>query len=131
MDRNGMARLLHHLEQRVQMMDSQIMSISQVLKEIVSKELMRGQALHKVLMDKGLFTDADLKVALESLIAEAKADLEAESNKAKEAKQKAVEIIVPDSVRANSNQDATPTPAVIPVTDAPVAAPLEGTSGPV
>jgi hypothetical protein len=39
-------------------MDSQIVSLTHVLKEIVGKELMRNQALHKVLQDKGMFTDA-------------------------------------------------------------------------
>lgn len=124
MDRNGMARLLHNQEQRIQSMDRQIISISQVLREIVGKELMRGQALHKVLMDKSLFTDAELKTALEALIAEAKADLEKEQQEVTEQKQKAVEIIVPSTIKAESNLDTTPTPAVIPV-EAPVESPTQ------
>lgn len=103
------------MQNRIEQMDYQIMSLSSVLKEIVGKELMRGQALHKVLMDKGLFTDDDLKKALEVIIAEAQADLKAEAEKVAAEKQAKVEILVPDSVRANSNQDPTPTPAVVPV----------------
>lgn len=107
------------MQARIEAMDNQIMSLSSVLKEIVGKELMRGQALHKVLMDKGLFTDADLKTALETIITEAQADLKAEAEKVAAEKQAKVEILVPNSVRANSNQDATPTPAVVPVNEAP------------
>lgn len=120
------------MQNRIEQMDYQIMSLSSVLKEIVGKELMRGQALHKVLMDKGLFTDDDLKKALEVIIAEAQADLKAEAEKVAAEKQAKVEILVPDSVRANSNQDPTPTPAVVPVTENPVtdSSPVtEGTDG--
>lgn len=104
------------MQDRMEQMDNQIISLSHVLKEIVGKELMRAQALHKVLMDKGLFTDEDLKKGLEDMIAEAKADLEKEAKAVADAKNKAVEILVPNTVKADSNQDATPTPAVIPVT---------------
>jgi Asp-tRNA(Asn)/Glu-tRNA(Gln) amidotransferase B subunit len=117
---------------RINNMDGQLTALSQVLKEIVGKELMRGQALHKVLMDKGLVTDAELKKALEDIIAEAKADLEKEAKAAEEQKAKAVEILVPNTVKADSNQDPTPTPAVIPVTEtsiAPVVPPTENPSG--
>jgi hypothetical protein len=107
------------LQNRQDMMENQLMSVSQVLKEIVGKELMRAQALHKVLMDKGLFTDADLKTALETIIAEAQADLKAQAEKVAAEKQSKVEILVPNTVKADSNQDATPTPAVIPVTENP------------
>jgi Asp-tRNA(Asn)/Glu-tRNA(Gln) amidotransferase B subunit len=117
------------MEERINAMDGQLVSLSHVLREIVGKELMRAQALHKVLMDKGIFTDADLKKALEDMIAEAKADLEKEAKVVQEAKQKAVEILVPNTVKATSNQDPTPTPAVVPVTVAPVVPPAEGTSG--
>lgn len=106
------------LQDRMSAMDNQIISLTHVLKEIVGKELMRGQALHKVLMDKGLFTDEDLKKALEDIIAEAKLDLAQEALKVKEAKEKAVEILVPDSVKANSNIDPTPTLAVVPIEEA-------------
>lgn len=123
MDRNVMARGLYALEGRIQSMDRQIISLTSVLKEIVGKELLRGQALHKVLMDKGMFTDAELKTALETLMAEAKAELEKETAAVNEQKQKAVEIIVPNSVKAESNLDQTPTPAVVPVTEAPSAEP--------
>ena len=129
---------MQRLDRRMGAMDGQLVSVSQVLREIVGKELMRGQALHKVLMDKGLFTDAELKAALEALIAEAKADLETQAKAVQEAKSKAVEILVPSTIQANSNQDATPTPAVIPVTGTPPAPlgagdatvpPTEGPSG--
>jgi Asp-tRNA(Asn)/Glu-tRNA(Gln) amidotransferase B subunit len=106
------------ITERMEQMDNQIISVSHVLKEIVGKELMRAQALHKVLMDKGLFTDEDLKKALEDMIAEAKADLQKEAETVKAAKEKAVEILVPNTVKADSNQDPTPTPAVVPVTGA-------------
>jgi hypothetical protein len=106
------------MQDRMEQMDNQIISVSHVLKEIVGKELMRAQALHKVLMDKGLFTDEDLKKALEDMIAEAKADLQKEADAVKAAKDKAVEILVPNTVKADSNQDPTPTPAVVPVTEA-------------
>lgn len=105
------------LHDRVNQMDQQLISLSHVLKEIVGKELMRGQALHKLLMDKGLFTDEDLKKSLEALIAEAQADLKKEAEAVAEQKNKAVEILVPTSHQANSNTDTTPTPAVIPVTE--------------
>src|SRR5258708_3044471 len=76
------------LQNRQDQMDNQVISLSHVLKEIVGKELMRAQALHKVLMDKGLFTDEDLKKALEDMVAEAKADLEKQAQAVKETKEK-------------------------------------------
>lgn len=102
---------------QVNAMDNQLRAMTDVLKNIVGKELMRAQALHKVLMDKGLFNDEDLKKALEDMIAEAKADLQKQADAVQEAKQKAVEILVPSTVKAESNQDPTPTPAVVPVTE--------------
>jgi len=110
-------QVLKATSERIEAMDNQIISLTHVLKEVVGKELMRGQALHKVLMDKGQVTDEELKKALEDMIAEAKADLQKEAEKVQAAKQKAVEILVPGSVKANSNTDPTPTPAVTPVTD--------------
>jgi hypothetical protein len=115
----GTQLMFKAMEERINAMDGQLVSLSHVLREIVGKELMRAQALHKVLMDKGLFTDADLKKAMEDMIAEAKADLEKEAKTVQEAKQKAVEILVPNTVKADSNQDPTPTPAVVPVTENP------------
>lgn len=111
----GTQLMFKAMQDRIEMMDNQIISLSHVLKEIVGKELMRAQALHKVLMDKGLFNDADLKKALDDMITEAKADLEKEANAVKEAKEKAVEILVPNTVKADSNQDTTPTPTVVPI----------------
>jgi len=107
------------MQDRMNSMDGQLVSLSHVLKEIVGKELMRAQALHKVLMDKGLFTDADLKKALEDMITEAKADLAKEAEAVQAEKQKAVEILVPNTVKAESNLDPTPTPAVAPLPEAP------------
>ncbi len=105
------------MQDRMNAMDGQLISLSHVLREIVSKELMRAQALHKVLMDKGLFTDADLKVALETIIAEAQADLKAQADKVAAEKQAKVDILVPSTFKADNNQDLTPTPAVVPVTE--------------
>jgi hypothetical protein len=102
---------------RMDAMDNQLMSLSHVLKEIVGKELMRNQALHKVLMDKGMFTDDELKTALETMISEAKEDLKKQAEAVEAEKQAKVEILVPNTVKAESNLDATPTPAVVPVTD--------------
>lgn len=107
------------LQQQIIQQDHQLVSLSHVLKEIVGKELMRAQALHKLLMDKGLFTDEDLKKSLEALVAEAKADLEKQAKEVEAQKQAKVEILVPNSVKAGSNQDPTPTPAVVPVAELP------------
>ena len=115
MDRNVMARIIHQLQMKMDSMDRQLVALSNVLKDIVGKELMRGQALHKVLMDKKMFTDEELTQALKDMMAEAKADLEKEQQAVAQEKQKAVEILVPNTVKAESNQDPTPTPAVIPV----------------
>lgn len=95
----GTQRVFDAMGQRLQAAENQLMSLSHVLKEIVGKELMRGQALHKVLMDKALLTDDELKKALEDIITEAKADLQQEAAKVKEAKDKAVEILVPSSFK--------------------------------
>lgn len=103
------------LDGRMAQMDQQLNALSHVLKEIVGKELMRAQALHKVLMDKGLFTDADLKVALETIVAEAQADLKAEAERVAAEKQSKVDILVPSTFKPDSNRDATPEPAVVPV----------------
>lgn len=112
-------RAFQQLANQIAQQDNQIISMTHVLKEIVGKELMRAQALHKVLMDKGLFTDEDLKKALETIIEEAKADLKAEAEKVQAEKQAKVEILVPNSVKADSNLDPTPSPAVVPVTENP------------
>lgn len=107
------------VQNQIIQMDHQLTSLSHVMKEIVGKELMRAQALHKLLMDKGLFTDEDLKKSLEALVTEARADLEKEAQAVQEQKNKAVEILVPNSVKAESNLDPTPTPAVVSVTETP------------
>ena len=110
-------QMFQAMTQRMEAMDNQIISVSHVLKEIVGKELMRAQALHKVLMDKGHVTDEELKKALEDMMAEAKADLQKQAEAVEAAKTKAVEILVPKTVQANSNVDPTPTPVVAPVTE--------------
>ena len=124
MDRNVMAKALHNHEQRLQSLDRQLFALTNVLKEVVGKELMRGQALHKVLMDKKMFTDEELSAALKALIDEAKADLQKEQEAVVAEKQKAVEILVPSTVKAESNQDPTPTPVVVPV-EAPIEPPTQ------
>lgn len=126
MDRNVMARILHQHEGRFQAVDQQLQSLFKVLQEIIGKELLRGQALHKVLMDKGLFTDAELKSALEALMAEAKADLEKAKQEVAEQKQKAVEILVPAGANLTPPSDPTPAPVAeqpAPTTEAPSAEP--------
>lgn len=103
------------MQAQMQQMDNQIISLTTVLKEIVGKELMRNQALHKVLMDKKMFTDEELKVALETIISEAQADLKAQAEKVAEEKAKAVEILVP---AGHKPLEAT-APDAAPVTEAP------------
>lgn len=93
-------------EARCTQTEQRLMGLNHVLQEIIGKELMRGQALHKLLMDKGLFTDEELKKSLEDLIAEAKADLEKANKEVQEEKQKAVEILIPAG--ANVNPPAAP-----------------------
>lgn len=95
------------LDRRQAMMDHQIMSLTSVLKEIVGKELLRGQALHKVLMDKAIFTDAELATALKTLMDEAKADLEAESKKIQEEKKEKIEILIPANVNVTPKTEET------------------------
>jgi polyhydroxyalkanoate synthesis regulator phasin len=82
-------------EARCGQLEQRIGGLNHVLQEIIGKELMRGQALHKLLMDKGLFTDEELKKALEDLIAEAKADLAKAEQEVKQEKDKAIEILIP------------------------------------
>lgn len=98
----GTQQMFNALNQRLEASERQLMSLSHVLKEIVGKELMRGQALHKVLMDKGIFTDEDLKKGLEDIIAEAKADLEKEAAKVQEEKAEKIEILVPSSFKGEA-----------------------------
>lgn len=92
------------LDNKIHMMDQQLIALTNVMKEIVGKELLRGQALHKVLMDKNLFTDAELKVALETLMADAKADLEAQQKQAAEEKQNKIELLVPAGAKLTPNE---------------------------
>jgi len=80
---------------RIERLEDKLRGVYQVLEEIIGKELLRGQALHKVLMDKAVFTDAELKVALEKLVEESKAELTKMKDEAQAAKAKAVELLVP------------------------------------
>jgi hypothetical protein len=101
MDRNVMAKILHMHEGRFAQVDDKLASLFKVLQEIIGKELIRGQALHKVLMDKKIFTDEELTVALKSLMDEAKADLEKAKQEVVEQKQKAIEILIPAGANVN------------------------------
>ena len=103
--------------ERMDQVEGKLRGIYKVLEEIIGKELLRGQALHKVLMDKALFTDAELKAALDTLIAEAKVDLKKLEDDAQAAKAKAVELLVP--------KGANLTPPTEPVVTAPVPLPSE------
>ena len=99
---------------RIQKVENKLASIYKVLEQIIGKELLRGQALHKLLMDKNIFTDAELKVAVETLIEEGKAEMKAMEEKAKEEKQKVVELLVPQGANLTPPVE-TPTPIVPPV----------------
>jgi tRNA C32,U32 (ribose-2'-O)-methylase TrmJ len=107
-----------HLEQRLINAEDHVKAMSEVLKNIIGKELLRSQAVQVALMKKNVLVDADIVASLQELIEDSKKTLEAEANRAKEEQAKAVEILVPNSVKANSNQDETPTPAVTPITEA-------------
>ena len=119
-------RNFNAVAQQLAAMDNQLMSLSHVLKEIVGKELMRAQALHKVLMDKGLFTDDELKKALETMLAEAKAELEAQAKTNAEEKQKAVEILIPADVKLTP--EGAVAPAIVTPTEAVKEAPKAETN---
>jgi len=95
MRENYIHGLFQQLHDRCAQVERGLQSLNHVLQEIIGKELMRGQALHKLLMDKGFFTDAELMEALKKLIEESKADLERAKKEAAEAKAKAVELLVP------------------------------------
>lgn len=90
-----MDKHLNNVYGRLGQLENRLAAIYKVLEEIIGKELLRGQALHKVLMDKALFTDAELKTALEKIVEEAKADMKAMEEKVKEEKAKAIELLVP------------------------------------
>jgi hypothetical protein len=92
---------------RIQRVEQQLSGIYRVLEQVIGKELLRGQALHKVLMDKAIFTDQELKVALDALIAESKADLKAMEAKAQEEKAK-IELLVPANANLTPPPDAPP-----------------------
>jgi hypothetical protein len=89
---------MENFHNRISNVEDKLGGIYRVLEQIIGKELLRGQALHKVLMDKAVFTDQELKVALDALIAESKADLKAMEEKAQAEKAK-IELLVP----ANAN----------------------------
>lgn len=106
------------LEQRVIQAEDHVKAMNEVMKNIVGKELLRSQAVQVALIKKGVLADPEILAALQELIDESKKTLEAEANRAKEEQQAAVELIVPNSVKANSNKDETPSPAITPITEA-------------
>lgn len=110
-----MDKHINNFQMRIRDLENRLGSIYKILEEIIGKELLRGQALHKVLMDKAVFTDAELKAALEVLVEESKRDLQELEEKAKAEKQKAVELLVPEG--ANLKPPVDPTPANTTPTD--------------
>jgi len=100
---------------RIEQLEDRLRGIYKVLEEIIGKELLRGQALHKVLMDKALFTDEELKKALEVLIEESKAEMKKMADKTAEEKAKAVELLVP----AGANLTPPTEAPAIPVAEVP------------
>jgi hypothetical protein len=112
---------------RITKLEDRLRSIYKVLEEIIGKELLRGQALHKVLMEKNLFTDAELKTALEALIAESQAEMKKMEAKAAEEKAKAIELLVPAGANLTSPVDAPPLPVVNNPTEGTNASPTEPT----
>jgi len=136
MRENYLHGLLNQFHARCSQVENKLQGLNHVLQEIIGKELLRGQALHKVLMDKGIFTDEELKASLEKLIAESKADLEKMEKEAAEAKAKAVELLVPAGANTKPPVDApVPAPAGEPTgtppadtgTPAPAEAPVQTT----
>ena len=107
------------MQQQLNAMERNLVSMSTVLKEIVGKELLRSQAVQVALLKKELIADADIVSALSEIIEEGKKSLKEESDKVEAEKLKAVEILVPSTVKADSNQDTVETPAIIPVTEIP------------
>jgi hypothetical protein len=126
---NTIIQAFQQIQGRIETMENRLGGIYKVLEEIVGKELLRGQALHKVLMDKAIFTDAELKTALDKLVAESKAELEKMKTEAQEAKQKAVELLVPAGANLTPPTETQPTPT--PEAPAAEAPKTEGTNGPV
>jgi dephospho-CoA kinase len=102
-----MDKHLNNIYSRLQNLEQRSSGIYKVLEEIIGKELLRGQALHKVLMDKAVFTDAELKTALEKLVAEAKADMVKMKEVAEAEKAKAVELLVPEGFKPTPTSEAS------------------------
>jgi hypothetical protein len=119
MKENFAAARIAQLERGLGAAENQLMTLSKVLREIVGKELLRSQAVQVALIKKGILADGEVVTALQELIDGAKGELKSEADKVEANRLKATEILVPTSVQANSNQDTTPTPAVVPVTEAP------------
>ena len=67
-------------------------------------------------MDKNLFTDAELKTALEKLVEESKADLQKMEEEAKVAKAKTLELLVPQGANLTPPPDV-PAPVTEPLTN--------------
>jgi hypothetical protein len=110
---------------RIQKVENRLGAIYRVLEEIIGKELLRGQALHKVLMDKAIFTDVELKTALEQLVEASKADLKKMEEEAASAKAKAVELLVPQGANLTPPIEG-PAPAPTPEASVP---PTEDSNG--
>jgi len=85
------------MQQQLNAMERNLVSMSTVLKEIVGKELLRSQAVQIALIKKELLADADIVAALTELIEEGKKDLKSEADRVEAEKLKAVEILVPNN----------------------------------
>jgi hypothetical protein len=86
------------MQQQLNQMESQLVSMSKVLREIVGKELLRSQAVQVALIKKGTLADSEIVAALQELIDGAKQDLKEEADKVEAEKLKAVEILVPNNM---------------------------------
>lgn len=106
-------RGMQEIHARCQRLEERMQGIYKVLEEIIGKELLRGQALHKVLMDKALFTDAELKMALEKLVEESKVELNKLKEEAATAKAKAIELLIPQGANLTPPSETVPTPEAV------------------
>jgi hypothetical protein len=87
------------MQQQLNALERQVMTLSKVLKEIVGKELLRSQAVQVALIKKGVVADADVVAALSEIIDGAKEDLKTEADRVEADKLKAVEILVPSGTK--------------------------------
>lgn len=98
---------------RIGNVEQRLQSVYKILQDIIGKELIRGQALHKVLKDKALFTDEELKKALETLMEEGKADMKAMEEKAQAEKTKAINLLVPAGANLQPPTEVPTAPAIV------------------